>query len=54
MEGRSEIIRERVEEFIKEKLGVETKVLWCKRSGKVIIVRLQNEKKKKVTENKSK
>lgn len=26
-DGRSEIIRERVEEFIKEKLGVETKVL---------------------------
>lgn len=34
---------------------METKVLWCRRSGKVIVVRLENEKKKKaVIENKSK
>lgn len=52
---RIEITKERVEEFIKKKLGMETKVLRCRRSGMEGIVRLENGKKKKeVTVNKNK
>lgn len=52
---RIEITKERVEEFIKKKLGLETKVLRCRKSGREGIVRLENgKKKKKVTVNKNK
>lgn len=50
-----EITKERIEKSIKKKLGMETKVLRCRRSGREAIVRLENRKKKKeVTVNKNK
>lgn len=45
----------RIEEFIKEKLGIEVNVKIWKRSERVLIVKLENEKiKKEIMINKSK
>lgn len=55
VDGRREITRESVEEFIKDKLGVGTKVWWCRRSENVVVVKLESEAKKRaVMENKNK
>lgn len=40
-------MKEWVEEFIKEKLGVEIKVVRCKLSGKVIVAMLEGEEEKR-------
>lgn len=44
-----------MEEFIKEKIGVECKILGCRRSGPVMIVKLESlEIKKEIIKNKYK
>lgn len=54
-EGRNTIRKEEIEEFINEKLGVKTKALWCRKSGRVVVAKLESEEKKKeVMKNKSK
>lgn len=54
-EGKNAITKKEIEEFINEKLGVETKALWCRKSGRVVVARLESEEKKKeVMKNKSK
>lgn len=55
MDREGEITRERMEEFRREKLNIEVKVIRCRRSGGVLVVKLENEHmKKKVMRNKSK
>lgn len=39
--------KEWVQDFIKEKIGVETKVLDCRKSGTVIIAKIESKVKKK-------
>lgn len=53
-EGKNAIMKKEIEEFINEKLGVETKALWCRKSGRVVARLESEEKKKKVMKDKSK
>jgi len=49
------IEKERVEEFLKDRLGLDIKVKGCKVNGKVVVVNLNsNEDKKEIMKRKSK
>lgn len=55
MDRESEITREKMEEFRREKLNIEVKVIRCRRSEGVLVVKMENEHtKKKIMRNKSK
>lgn len=41
----SELLKERIDIFLRSKLGVETKVKTCRVSGKVIVVKFENVKR---------
>lgn len=36
-----------VQRFLKSRLGIETKILTCRKSGNVIVVKVENKKKKR-------
>lgn len=55
MDREGEITREKMEEFRRKKLNIEVKVIRCRRSEGVLVVKMENEHmKKKVMRNKSK